>query len=72
MMRLDENERVEMVSDPEKALQLLDTGEKVCPRCGHVAHHFDRLAVQPNFLPSEILVPVWKCPVCRHLFALKD
>jgi len=41
-----------------------------CPRCGYQAEYFDQLAMQPNHLPLEQLLPVHKCPNCKHLFAL--
>ena len=41
-----------------------------CPRCGYQAEYFDQLAMQPNHLPLEQLLPVHKCPSCKHLFAL--
>ena len=41
-----------------------------CPRCGYTAPYFDLLAMQPNHIPMEQLRPVYKCPECKHLFAL--
>ncbi len=41
-----------------------------CPRCGYTARYFDLLAIQPNFIPLDQLRPVYKCPECKHLFAL--
>jgi len=42
-----------------------------CPRCGyHQDDSFDQLAMQPKYLPPEQLLPVHKCPNCKHLFAL--
>jgi len=47
------------------------TGElATCPRCGYTAQYFDQLAIQPNFVQREDLRPVYKCPECKHLFAL--
>jgi len=43
-----------------------------CPRCGyHEETRFDSLAMQPKHLPETMLLPVWKCPNCKHLFALR-
>ena len=42
-----------------------------CPRCGYQQEDsFDQLAIQPKYLPPERLLPVYKCPNCKHLFAL--
>jgi hypothetical protein len=41
-----------------------------CPRCGEQAPYFDQLAIQPCYVPREKLLPVHKCPACKHLFAL--
>ncbi len=41
-----------------------------CPRCGYTARHFDLLAIQPHFMARDKLRPVYKCPECKHLFAL--
>ena len=46
--------------------------DAVCPRCGYRQRHFDLLAIQPNFIEREKLSPVFKCPECKHLFALAD
>lgn len=40
-----------------------------CPRCGYEADYFDRLSVQPNHVPEELLLPVYKCPQCHHLWS---
>lgn len=45
-------------------------GTAKCPRCGYTAPYFDLLAIQPNHIPREALRPVYKCPECKHLFAL--
>ena len=43
-----------------------------CPRCGYREEtRFDSLAMQPKHLPEAMLLPVWKCPNCKHLFALR-
>jgi len=42
-----------------------------CPRCGHYEEEsFDQLAMQPKHVPLEWLLPVWKCPNCKHLFSV--
>jgi uncharacterized C2H2 Zn-finger protein len=45
-------------------------GLMVCPRCGHAQKYFDQLAIQPCYVPRGRLLPVFKCPECKHLFAL--
>jgi ribosomal protein S27AE len=48
----------------------IEYAEDVCPRCGHTANYFDRLSVQPNYVAERFLIPVHKCPSCKHLWAL--
>ena len=44
--------------------------DRICPRCGYEATYFDRLSIQPNHVPEQYLLPVHKCPECKHLWAL--
>jgi len=61
---------VETIGDNNRSAHPLRTagGGFRCPRCGHQAPYFDALAIVPEW--SAYLVPVRKCPACKHLFAL--
>ena len=52
---------------------LLANGGMRCPRSScryETPYLFDPLAMAKTPECKEYLLPVWKCPQCRHLFAL--